>query len=398
LGHPPGGGFMVRRRPMRKALTVSASPLLLLLVACGGNQMSPAPNPPPIASASATASTVASTAPTDTAPAGVDAGAPAPAATATYTMTPVALPGATGPVSLDYLAVDRTAGKVWVPAGGTGSVDVIDTATKQISHIDGFPTIERTMRNQKRMVGTSSASIGDGVVYVGNRADSSICAIDAQKMTKGVCLKLAFSPDGVAYVPSVKEVWATTPRDSSITVLDAGTPGKLTVKTKITLPGSPEGYAVDDGRGLFYTNLEDKNKTLVIDVKTHKVTQTWDPQCGSDGPRGIAVDTTKQILMVACTDRVKSMDATSGVAKSMIDGGQGGIDNIDYVPSLGQLFFVAGKEAKLTVASVDAQGAFTLVGTGATSDGTRVVVADAQGNAYVADGKQGRILVLSPGH
>jgi DNA-binding beta-propeller fold protein YncE len=326
-----------------------------------------------------------------------DAGPATPPAP-TYTMTPVALPGANGPLALDYLAVDRAAGKVWVPAAGTGSVDVIDVATKQVSHVDGFPTVERTMRNnQKRMVGTSSATIGDGFVYVGNRADSTICAIDAQKLTKGACLKLAGSPDGVAYVSATKEVWVTTPRDSAIVVLDASTPARLSLKTKITVEGSPEGYAVDDTKGVFFTNLEDKDKTLVIDVKTHKVTSTWDTHCGGDGPRGLAVDTAKQLLVVACTDHLQTMDATTGAAKTQLDTGEG-VDNIDYVPALGQIFAVAGKAAKLTIATMDGQGMLTRLATAESSQGTRVVVADAQGNAYVADGMQGRVLVFSPGH
>ena len=39
--------------------------------------------------------------------------------------------------------------------------------------------------------------------------------------------------------------------------------------------GEPEGFAVDDARGLFYTNLEDKDRTLAIDLKTRQITKTW---------------------------------------------------------------------------------------------------------------------------
>src|SRR5258706_11286944 len=90
------------------------------------------------------------------------------------------LPGAPPDgMSLDFLALDRGRHRVWVPAGGTGSVDVIDTKTKDIRRIEGFPTAEVERRGKKRMVGPSSAILGDGFVYVGNRADSSLCAVDA---------------------------------------------------------------------------------------------------------------------------------------------------------------------------------------------------------------------------
>ena len=41
-----------------------------------------------------------------------------------YELKPIALPGATGAVALDYFAYDRATGKFWVPASNTGSVDL----------------------------------------------------------------------------------------------------------------------------------------------------------------------------------------------------------------------------------------------------------------------------------
>src|SRR6202035_538617 len=116
-----------------------------------------------------------------------------------------------------------------------------------------------------------------------------------------------------------------------ITVLDTSTPGKLKVKTKIGLDGAPEGYAVDDTRGVFYTNLEDKDKTLVLDVKTHKVVATFEAQCGAEGPRGLAVDGGRGFLFVACTDHVEVLldVAHAGTLISKLDTGAG-VDNIDY--------------------------------------------------------------------
>jgi hypothetical protein len=311
------------------------------------------------------------------------------------TATPIALPGAAGSVSLDYLAVDRAAGRVWIPAGETGSVDVFDTATGKMTRIEGFPTAEREGHGGKRVVGPSSATVGQGFVYIGNRASSEVCAVDAAKLTRGACVTLPSSPDGLAYVAATREVWATTPRDTSITVLDASTP-QLAVKTKITLEGAPEGYAVDEQRGIFYTNLEDKNKTLVIDVKTHRVTATWEPRCGDDGPRGLAVDAAKGFLFVACTDHLIVLDAAHGGAPlSQLSAGAG-VDNIDYLDARGLLYVAAGKAGTLTVAHVDDKGALTIVAAAASAPGARVVVAGRDGAAYVADGKQGRVIAFSP--
>src|SRR5262245_25427360 len=75
---------------------------------------------------------------------------------------------------LDYLAVDRARHRVWVPASGTGSTVVIDTQTLMMHRIENFPTAQVERRGQKRIIGPTAASVGDGVVYVGNRADSSV--------------------------------------------------------------------------------------------------------------------------------------------------------------------------------------------------------------------------------
>src|SRR5262249_50503370 len=162
---------------------------------------------------------------------------------------------------------------------------------------------------RKRIVGPSSAAVGPGVVFVGNRGDSSVCAFDAGTLKKGPCVTLESMPDGVAYVGQAKEVWVTTPRDKSIQVIDAATPRAPKVKTKIAFEGDPEGYAVDDGRGIFYTNLEDKDRTLAVDVKTRKVSKTWLPACGEDGPKGLALDAKSDLLMVACSDHVMVLHA-----------------------------------------------------------------------------------------
>jgi hypothetical protein len=140
-----------------------------------------------------------------------------------FTLSELALPGApAGGVSLDYLAVDRVRHRVWVPAGGTGNVDVIDTATQQLHAIEKFPTGEVERGGRKRTVGTSSATVGDGFVYVGNRADASVCAIDATSLARAGCVTMPSSPDGLAYVAKTHEVWVTTPRDNAVAILDVG--------------------------------------------------------------------------------------------------------------------------------------------------------------------------------
>ena len=172
-------------------------------------------------------------------------GGPAVAGPSELTARSFPLPGATGPVTVDYLVCDRRRSRVWVPVGDTGSVDVFDVAAGTFTVVGGFSTLERDAHGKKRRMGPSAATVGDGFVYVGNRATSEVCAVDDRTLTVTNCLELQTPTDGVAYVASTREVWVTTPRDHSLTVLDASKPDALKPRSVIRIDGGPEGYAVD---------------------------------------------------------------------------------------------------------------------------------------------------------
>jgi len=315
-----------------------------------------------------------------------------------YETRSIALPGAPSDgMFMDYLAYDRPRHRVWVPAGASGSVDVIDATTGELlMQVEGFPTAEMERHGQTRVVGPSSATIGDGVVYVGNRGDSTVCALDAVTPAKGACATLESMPDGIAYVAATREVWVTTPRDQSIAILDASVPGAPTVKDRIAFDGEPEGFAVDDARGLFFTNLENRDRTLAIDLRTHEITATWLPACGEDGPKGLALDHAADFLLVACTDHVVVLDAGhDGALLSQVQTGAG-VDDLGYVEATHLLYAGAAHAAQLTIARLDAQGALTTVAVVPTVDGARNAVATDEEVAYLTDAHAGAILVVSP--
>src|SRR5206468_5099242 len=126
------------------------------------------------------------------------------AADTNYELKPITLPGATGTVALDYFAYDRARGKLWVPASNTGSVDIIDEATDAVSQVSEFQTGEIERRGRKITVGPTAAGIGDGVVYIGNRGNATLCVIDAQTLDRGECVPASsdhsVTTDGVVYV------------------------------------------------------------------------------------------------------------------------------------------------------------------------------------------------------
>jgi len=321
-----------------------------------------------------------------------------------YELKPIALPGANGAVALDYFAYDPATGKVWVPASNLGSVVVIDEKTDAVSQVAGFKTGEIERRGRKVTLGPTAASIGDGVVYIGNRGDATLCWIDKSNLSSGECVPVStdhsITPDGVLYVPATKEVWITTrPVSSSnaeaakvLQVFDASDPRHLKWKTKIQLDGLGEGYAVDNGRGLFYTNVEGPGSTVAIDVRTKKVISKWNP--GSTDVGGLALDSARGFLFVAYGDHVVNLDA--GHDGKILDSIQtgAGLDNIDYSTEKGILYAAASQAATLTIAEVGDDGKFRLKATVPTVKGARSVVAGKGETAYLIDPAQGRILKL----
>ena len=329
-------------------------------------------------------------------------------AASNYELKPLSLPGATGVVALDYFARDPSTGRVWVPASNTGNVDVIDESSDAVSQVTGFKTGEVELRGRKVTLGPTAVSIGDGVVYIGNRGDSTLCIVDANTLERRECLPVApasagpaAAPDGVVYVAATRELWITTgapplgisSADKSIQVFDASDPPHLKLKLKIPLDGSAEGYAVDNQRGLFYTNVEETGNTVAIDVRTHKVVAKWN--AGSRELQGLALDNARGFLFVACGDHVVSLDVGHDGKITDSIGTGAGLDNIDYSPDLKVLYAAASLAATLTIAEVDDKGKFRLKATIPTVKGARGGVAAKGETAYLIDPAEGRMLKLT---
>jgi hypothetical protein len=333
--------------------------------------------------------------PAATTPAAAAPAARTPTPETRYAATSLALPGAAAyGVLMDYIVFDPRTHTVWAPAGNTAAVDVVDIATRRVAQVTGFPTREVDRQGQKRTVGPSAAALGPaGTVYVGNRGDSSVCAVDEAKLVRGACGTLDSSPDGILYVAETSEVWVTTPRDSSIRILDART---LVQKARLPLEGAPEGFAVDATRHRFYTNLEDKDLTLAIDVTSHATVATWKPNCGEAGPRGLRLAEPEGFLILACTSKLEILDVGhDGAILGSIDTGDG-VDDIDYLPANHTVYAGAARAAVLTIAALDAKGALAPIVVVPTKPGARNPAAATDGSVYLPNSQGGELVVVTP--
>jgi hypothetical protein len=319
--------------------------------------------------------------------------APVPAPPSSTPPHPVSLlgPGASGRVSMDYLGYEPTTDTVWVPGGNSGRVFILDAQSEQVLSVEGFPT--RDING--RVLGPSSVTFSPHSAYVGNPADASVCAIDLSSHKRGACVTLNVPPEGLAYVGSTREVWATLPRSRSIAVLAASETG-LTEKVQVQLDGVPEGYAVDLRRKRFYTNLKDKDETLALALTTRAVVARWKTGCGQKGPRGLALDADRGLLFVACADGFVGLllERNGFQVAGLVTGA--GVDGPDIVPGFKRLFAASGETGMLSFVAYTEVGRLQLLRRLSTAPGVRVVVADKRGKAFAADSAGGRIWIAGP--
>ena len=230
-------------------------------------------------------------------------------------------------------------------------------------------------------------------------ATTSFHSFDAKSLKAGAVVKLSAMPDGLVYVPRRHEVWVTTPGTESLAVVNvkaAGGARTPRVVATVKLDGEPEGYAVDDARGLFFTNLENKDETLTVDVATRKVVARWPTGCGAEGPRGLAIDNARRWLFAACTNGAIAFDlAHGGKVVGRVKTG-GGVDNLAYDPARRLLFVASGKDGKMTITHVGDGGTLDLYAMVPTAPGARNPVVDARGAVYVEDAAGGQLLVFGP--
>ncbi len=320
---------------------------------------------------------------------------PAPALPATVPATVrLPLPGG-GPdgIMMDFLLFNPRTHTVWVPAGNTGAVDVVDVTTEKLTRIAGFKTQDVERHGKKRTVGPSSATLGaPGTVYVGSRGDFTVCAFDEHSLAKQACGILDSMPDGIAYVPATREVWVTTPRDKSVRILDGAT---LVQKARLAFDGEPEGYAVDSARGRFYTNLEDKDRTLAIALDSHAIVATWQPNCGDEGPHGLRLAEPDGKLLVACSAAVHVLDVASGAVVGTAQVGDG-VDDLDYLAATHTIYAGGARAGSLAVLALHPDGSLAPLRTVTTAPGARNGVATDTGKVYLAHGQGSELIVVAP--
>ena len=164
-----------------------------------------------------------------------------------------------GQGSFDYLTVDESGQRLYVSHGT--QVDIVD--------IDSGAVVGK-VPNTPGVHGIAVVpDIGRGFVSDG-QADS-VTIFDLKTLKEIARVPTGKKPDAIIYDPATSRVFAFNGASNSATAIAADT-GK--VAGTVDLGGGPE-FAVADGKGFVFNNLEDESLVLKIDANRLKVEQRW---------------------------------------------------------------------------------------------------------------------------
>jgi DNA-binding beta-propeller fold protein YncE len=244
--------------------------------------------------------------------------------------------------SWDYLAVDDAARHLFVSHGTKVEILNLDSgellgsiATAGVHGIAVVPEIGRGF-------------ISDGKASV-------VLVFDLKTMKVLQEIASPKDPDAIIYDPASSRVFAFNGESHSATAIDAAN-GKMA--GTVELGGGPE-YAVADGKGYVFDNLEDESQVVEIDSRKLTVEQRW-PTAPCGKPSSMAMDREHRRLFLGCRSKVMAvMNADTGKVIATLPIGDH-VDATVFDPTSG-LIFNSNGEGTITVIHQDTPDKYTVV-------------------------------------
>jgi DNA-binding beta-propeller fold protein YncE len=264
-----------------------------------------------------------------------------------------------GAVRWDYLAVDTARHRLFITHGT--EVLVLDT--------DSLTVVGRIPDTQGVHGVALAPELGRG--YTSDGADSSVTVFDLASLR--VLDRLHATgrqPDAIAYDSVARRVFTFNGGSGSATAFEAASGA---VAGTIPLGGTPE-FAVADGRGRLFVNLEDRDSIVSFDTRTLALVARW-PLAPCATPSALALDRARRLLFVGCRNRVLAVvDADRGTVVTTLPIGAG-VDALVFDPATRTVLSANG-DGTLTVATPDASGTYRVAETVTTARGARTLAFD----------------------
>jgi YVTN family beta-propeller protein len=259
----------------------------------------------------------------------------------------------------DYITVDSAARRVYLSHGT--EIKVIDADTgKLIANITGLKKDHGVALAQEFNRG-----------FISDGGPGKVVIFDLKTLKPIGEAKADKDADCIVFDPVSKHVFVMNGDPNSSTVIDAKSGNAVST---IKLGGAPE-FAVADGKGTVYVNLEDKNEVVAIDSQKLTIKSRW-PVAPAGGPTALALDQAHRRLFSAGRNpqMLVVMDADNGhIIQSFPI--SAGVDAAAYEPETG-LVFVSTREGMIHVFHEDSPDKFSEIETVKTEFGAKTMGLD----------------------
>jgi hypothetical protein len=215
--------------------------------------------------------------------------------------------------------------------------------------------------------------------FTSNGRANTVTVFNLKTLKPMGVVKTGDKPDAIVYDAITRRVFTLNGWSKDATAIDptSGSMGKVlqveTAAGTLSLGGKPE-FAVADGNGRVYVNIEDKSEFVALNTRTLKEQGRW-PILGCEKPTGLAIDREHRRLFAGCRNKVMAVinaDTGEAVATLPIDAG---VDADAFDPGT-QLAFSSNGSGTLTIVHEDSPGKFTAVQTLETARGAQTMALD----------------------
>jgi len=283
-----------------------------------------------------------------------------------------------GGTSWDYVYVDPDGRRVYVSHGT--QVEVLNADTLEyVATIPDTPGVHGI---------AVAPEFGRGFITAGK--SDSVVIFDLKTLKPISTVKVGKKPDAIIYDRATKHIFAMNGDSDSASVID---PADGKVVGTVDLGGGPE-FAVADGKGNVYINLEEKAETVHIDANSLKVLDHWSLAPGKTAT-ALAFDPETRRLFAGCRggQLMVVLDADNG--KSVVTAPIGErVDAAAFDPA-DKLVFMSNGGGNISVYRQEGSDKYSLVETVATNPGSKTMALDAKThNLLVPANLNGQFTVL----
>ncbi|MFC5527818.1 YncE family protein [Rhodanobacter ginsengisoli] len=260
----------------------------------------------------------------------------------------------------DYLSFDAARRHLFVSRGDRVLVIDIDHH-KQIGTIANTPGVHGI---------ALAPDLGRG--FTSNGRGASVTEFElATLKTVATITGTGQNPDAILYDRASHHVLTFNGHSASASVID---PAQRAVIATIALPGKPE-FAVTDGAGHVYVNIEDKSELVQLDTTHNKLLHVW-PLAPCESPSGLAIDTRHHRLFSVCDNRIMAVtDASDGRQIASVPIGDGP-DAVAFDPAESMIYSSNGESGTITAVKQDDPDHYRVTATIPTQVSARTLALD----------------------